>query len=327
MCHLKRLALRIVYTVAYFSGILNLLIYFSKRPIVITYHNVIEDRLYDKTVHLTLTHKASVFDRQISIIKKTFSIANSLEPGKVLITFDDGYRNNLSIALPIMQKHGVKGTFFIPASYFDNAGILWIDRILMWLAHAPPGEFEVLGQCISTRTRTNRDDALESLLQSLVKNYENKDMLLDALEKAYGFASLEIDGELQAQRFEVLNDEEILVLNDAGCRTACHSYKHDILSLLTESQLNADFQQCHEHRARYNSDWYGYPFGRPEEVDARVVEKCREFGFSKAFLNRDTKSDDPFQFPRINMPETSDKILIYAKLSGFERLLKSVFGR
>ena len=303
------------------------MIYFVRRPIVVTYHNVLEDRLYDKTVHLSLTHKASVFDQQISIIKTKFSISNDLEPGKVLITFDDGYRNNFTVVLPIMQKHGVKGTFFIPAGYFDNIGMLWIDRILMWLAHVPAGEFMVLGRRISTYSESDRKLGLDTLWQLLIDDYANKDKLLDALDNAYRFASLEIDGELQVQRYEVLDDEDISALSDAGCRTACHSYKHDILSQLDDSQLESDFQRCLEHRERYNSDWYGYPFGRPEEVDARVVDKCRDSGFSKAFINTNTNSDDRFQLPRINMPETDDKILIYAKLSGFEAVLKSMVGR
>lgn len=324
---MKRLILRLVYVVAYYSGIFNLLIYFGKRPIIITYHNVIEDHLYDGVVHLSLTHKASVFDRQLAIIKKKFPITDDLTPGEVLITFDDGYRNNFSVVLPIMQRHAVTATFFIPAGYFDNIEVLWCDRFLMWLAHVPAGKFEVVGQRISTHSVADRKIAQDALWQWLLKNYASKDTLLDAMEQAYSFTRLELNPDFRDQRYKALSDVEISALSGAGCRTACHSYKHDILSKLTDIQLEDDFQRCIEHRGRYNSDWYSYPFGRPQEVDIRVVDKCRESGYSMAFINTDASSDHKFGLSRINMPDTDDKILIYAKLSGFEALLKSMVGR
>lgn len=321
---MKALALRFLYTTAYYLGIFHLLVYFSRRPIVVTYHNIIEDELFDKNVHLTLTHRASVFDRQISIIQKLFSIVSDLEPGKVLITFDDGYRNNRSVVVPIMQRYGITGTFFIPASYFDDGGTLWIDRMLMWLAHVPSGKYEVLGLSISTQSEADRKLALDALWRFLVEDYTNKDKVLDALERAHSFDSLEIDEDFRAQRYTVLTGEDVSALNDAGCRTACHSYGHDILSQLTDEQLDEDFQRCLAHKGRYNSDWYGYPFGRPAEVSSRVVEKCKKSGFSMAFVNTSTSSDCRFRIPRINMPETGDEVAIYAKLSGFEAMLKTI---
>jgi peptidoglycan/xylan/chitin deacetylase (PgdA/CDA1 family) len=43
-----------------------------------------------------------------------------LPPGAVLITFDDGYRDNLKNALPILRRHGYPAVVFVPIGFLDD---------------------------------------------------------------------------------------------------------------------------------------------------------------------------------------------------------------
>jgi peptidoglycan/xylan/chitin deacetylase (PgdA/CDA1 family) len=43
-----------------------------------------------------------------------------LPPGAVLITFDDGYRDNLENALPILREHGYPAVLFVPIGFLDD---------------------------------------------------------------------------------------------------------------------------------------------------------------------------------------------------------------
>ncbi len=43
----------------------------------------------------------------------------------VCFTFDDGYRDNLEYALPILKRHGVPFTLYVPTSFPDHVGELW----------------------------------------------------------------------------------------------------------------------------------------------------------------------------------------------------------
>lgn len=65
-------------------------------------------------------------------LKELFQASGHPEalPAKpVVITFDDGYEDNYSIALPILQKYGMKGTVFVVAANVGTPGYLTWQQI------------------------------------------------------------------------------------------------------------------------------------------------------------------------------------------------------
>ncbi|MBP1763545.1 MAG: polysaccharide deacetylase [Firmicutes bacterium] len=85
---------------------------------------------------------AEEFDRQMDYFAKKGYTAVSLQeladgfagkivlpPKPVVITFDDGYNDNYLIALPIMEKHGMKGTVFVVAGQVGQGQYLSWDQI------------------------------------------------------------------------------------------------------------------------------------------------------------------------------------------------------
>jgi peptidoglycan/xylan/chitin deacetylase (PgdA/CDA1 family) len=48
-------------------------------------------------------------------------------PFPVAISFDDGYENNFSLALPILEKYKIPATFFITTGHFAHGNLFWWD--------------------------------------------------------------------------------------------------------------------------------------------------------------------------------------------------------
>src|SRR5204862_6462518 len=44
----------------------------------------------------------------------------ALPPRAILVTFDDGYRDNLENAVPILRRHGYPAVIFVPIGYLDT---------------------------------------------------------------------------------------------------------------------------------------------------------------------------------------------------------------
>ncbi|HWR38779.1 MAG TPA: polysaccharide deacetylase family protein [Patescibacteria group bacterium] len=56
-------------------------------------------------------------------------------PAKPLvITFDDGYEDNLTTALPILQRYGMKATVFVVAGDVGNPGYMNWEQLRQWQA-------------------------------------------------------------------------------------------------------------------------------------------------------------------------------------------------
>jgi len=99
----------------------------------------------DRTLRVLMYHKVNdlwpnpttvptaVFDEQMSLLGQLGYAAVSLDavlqhylrraplpPKAVLLTFDDGYRDNLENALPILQRHGYPAVLFVPIGFLDD---------------------------------------------------------------------------------------------------------------------------------------------------------------------------------------------------------------
>ncbi len=77
-------------------------------------------------------------DAQLGYIRQHFQVisldaafAGDYDPKRlvVAVTFDDGYRNNLVHALPMLQKHGIPATIFVTAPRPAGQDILWPDLL------------------------------------------------------------------------------------------------------------------------------------------------------------------------------------------------------
>src|SRR5262245_28067679 len=108
---------------------------------VFTYHRVGPGPSVDAVDANVVTVSAETFDSQLDLIKKNFDVVTveqvaaavhdgpPLPPSPLLITFDDGYRDNHDVALPILLKHGLRATFFIATQFVDERRLFWWDRI------------------------------------------------------------------------------------------------------------------------------------------------------------------------------------------------------
>lgn len=89
--------------------------------ITLAYHRVADLQYDPHQLAVTPDH----FEEQMELLEE--------KEYDVKVTFDDGYEDNYTNALPILEKHGVNATFFITTSKIDSPTEFWwddLDRIL-----------------------------------------------------------------------------------------------------------------------------------------------------------------------------------------------------
>ena len=74
----------------------------------------------------------------------------SLPPRPIILTFDDGYRDAYDIALPLLQKHRMTGTFFIISDFISSGNPAYLTWDMV-------KEMSNAGMSIESHTRSHPD--------------------------------------------------------------------------------------------------------------------------------------------------------------------------
>ena len=103
-------------------------------------HRVVAHKSESAAVNLTVT--AAFLDQSLTYLQaqgvEFISLSNlcdrlsdqrTSKRHAIALTFDDGYRDNLTIALPILRKHGIPATIFVPSGAPDRAMDTWFLRL------------------------------------------------------------------------------------------------------------------------------------------------------------------------------------------------------
>ena len=119
--HIIYLGLSLIYRYLGFQWLTSL--FGAKRSLTVLMYHKVNDHAYNP-----ISVSVRSFENQICYLKDNFKILspeevldcvqkNQFPPNAVLITFDDGYQDNLTNAYPILKKHNLRALLFIPTDF------------------------------------------------------------------------------------------------------------------------------------------------------------------------------------------------------------------
>ncbi|WP_158541608.1 polysaccharide deacetylase family protein [Pelagibacterium lacus] len=205
----------------------------------------------------------------------------------VVLTFDDGYRDNLEYALPVLEKHGAPFTLYIPTALVDGVGLVWWqalediiaahDLVTVDLPEGPHyGDAATLAQKNATfafayeRYRKMPEPEREASIRALAERY--------GFDLAAHCRSLIMDWS-ELKRFA---DHPL-------CTIGAHTVHHFELSKLPPAEMRAEI----EHSRSVLAAQFGqtprhlsYPIGGVAAAGPREFEAARELGFASAVTTR-----------------------------------------
>jgi peptidoglycan/xylan/chitin deacetylase (PgdA/CDA1 family) len=203
------------------------------------------------------------------------------EPGhRVAFTFDDGYADNVTRALPLLRRHGARATFYLTAGLMETRRAPWWDELEHVLLRGRKDSARVvLGgreRAIERGTPAGRRAALATLLPVLrVPPAVQRDRL-DTLASALGVMS--------APECELADWVTARALVEAGMEVGAHTLTHPFLSLLPAADQRsemADSAALVRARLGVAVDGIAYPNG---DHDAVTVREARAAGFGYAVV-------------------------------------------
>jgi hypothetical protein len=98
---------------------------------------------------------AAVFEQHISFLKENFEIIHPNKVGqrrqasekiRVMLTFDDGFRNHAEVATPVLVKHRIPALFFISSRHRLPGKYLWFNYLRGLSRYFPSHGFNFRGE-------------------------------------------------------------------------------------------------------------------------------------------------------------------------------------
>lgn len=298
---------------------------------VLTYHRVDEPgRDPDLDPHL-ISATPREFERQVSMLSEacrvvgTDDVLRALDGGAplparaVLVTFDDGYEDFETYAWPILRRHGVPATLFVPTDYpAPGAPEFWWDRLHRAIRRAEPqASVDLPGRRIplsNPRLRTAAFREVSAHLQALPPAEAASE--IDRIGRA--LACLPAPG-------RVLGWDALRRLASQGLAVAPHGRTHALMSRMSPDEAAGEAVSSLRDLEREigpTLPCFAYPAGAWCEG---LPSRLERDGFRAAFTTRRgvnvISSCDPLLLRRINVGRTTSPALLRAQLLPWVRLL------
>lgn len=284
-----------------------------------------------------------LFREQIHYFKDNFNVVtmeqvidategkSELPEDAVLLTFDDGYVDNYTYALPILEEAGVQGSFFIPGKTFSTHQLLDVNKIHYILASADVQKLVVdvkermdfyrgteydyapTNELFSEYAVANRFDCKETIfvkrmLQTVLPEQLRNRISSDLFEKYVGVSEEKLAYELY------MTEEQIRAMKRHGMFIGLHGYDHYWLGNLPGKQMQEDISKALEVMDEFidRKHWVmNYPYGNYNQGVLEYIRKegaC--LGLTTEVRMADLSKDMPLELPRFDcndFPPKSEK--------------------
>lgn len=253
-----------------------------------------------------------------------------IRPYTVAITFDDGYVNNKSVALPILAKHNIIPTFYVPTAFINSRKPFWFDRFDYAVQQIKdPYRIELDGEVFEflPGNRANQDTEY-SRLRRHAKEAFDTDRDFNEFFDAHCSRIEEIAGsslsKIQSTDVwsAIVSEKDIQELSESrGATIGSHTVDHIRLDKVSARECAYQLEKSKsdlEEISKQPCDQFCYPNGN---VNAAVAESVKSSGYRSAVTSVagfNPVGSDRYQLKRIHLPRHSNATKLAAQLCGFE---------
>lgn len=304
--------------------------------LALTYHRVIPRDCYADGKRPADCIFADEFDKQMAFVARHFNVVAGHElraivegtaaipPYSVVITFDDGYENNVSVALPILQRYGLTAVFFVTTNHIGSKDqFLWFVRLDQLLSIAGPTVLLQRLRELDPPAAAVPDTAIRRYFKGLSSSRQSE--LLERLEREIGRAEASVADQVA---HGMMNWDQVRLLVSAGMTVGSHTANHQILAAVSPAEATAELSSSRKRIEQETAQgcWcFAYPNGERRDFRPSDEVAARDAGYACAFTQVEgmiSNRSPRYALPRIPIPGTGDLKLFEAYVSGFRHLVK-----
>lgn len=276
----------------------------SHRGIILMYHRIAQAKEDNWLLNVSPAH----FEEQMVVLKKygipmalqDIITKNPVGEGKkgIVVTFDDGYADNLYNAKPVLERHDIPATFFIVSGIIDSGQEYWwdeLEKIIFEDDLILPEHFRIGNRNYTwPRETTSKNQLLYGIGSALrpLHNYARREFM-DVLRL--------LNGKVKPQ-YLPLTYEELLQMASCGLfEIGAHTVSHPTLATLDQQQQEHEIAESKEQLEEMINrpvNSFAYPYGSYCDLSISLLQKL-EFECACTVTTEPVHSScDPYQLPR-----------------------------
>jgi peptidoglycan/xylan/chitin deacetylase (PgdA/CDA1 family) len=204
---------------------------------------------------------------------------------QVVVTFDDGYRDNHDVAFPILKRKGVPAAFFVATDYIGADAPLWdLSLISMVLCNRIDGID--LGDSVFRKraAESRRSFAFRVLARIKSVEPEKRSSIMGAM-RARIVPAIPLRA-FPADR--CLTWDEARAMLAAGMEFGSHGMSHTSLAKAEADSARreiGDSKLIIERNLHRPCEHFAFPFGSRRDYNNELIRYVREAGYKTCLLN------------------------------------------
>lgn len=247
---------------------------------------------------------------------------------QIALSFDDGYKDNRTDLLPLLQRLGVSATIYLESAPLERRTLNWTHKFFYCL------DGMGLERFIEQYLARSQDPTAQAELREQRSSYHLKRVLkyrAERLERTRIVDELfrECGGDERGLCERLYMDwEDVRALDQAGIELGAHTMHHEILSRLdagAAQQEIAGSKATLEAKLQHPVHSFAYPFGRRWDYHQAAQEAARQAGFHSATTTHAgvcRAHSSRTELPRVMIDEDAQLHLIAAEACGGFELLR-----
>lgn len=273
----------------------------------------------------TISISSKNFESLIKFVKNHYHIISlqeylqcvrnqvKLAPNSLIFSFDDGYKEILVNALPLLKKYKIPAILFVPTSVIDEGGFFWWDVFYLLTNNA-----QNLPLTIDDSLDSSLKHYLQWMNQLLISSNRNKLEAINDVIEILQNAPEEIRVKIIDYIFEisqnsqfmrnlipsVLNWEDIKILFAEGMAIGSHTQSHRFLSTMSEEKVIEELTASKhklESLLKHKVYCFSYPGGKYTNRTADLVKSA---GYACACTTNpglNSRDDNLYELKRVNI--------------------------
>lgn len=238
----------------------------------------------------------------------------------VVLTFDDGFRDNLLHGLPVLKKHGVPATVFVVTGCAASGQLPWPQRLGCLFQQTPRSMLAVrLGgngtppEEFPLGTAAERRRAYVRVKEFLTRQpREVRESWIARLGRELG---------VEPPRDRMLSWDDLQELRAAGWEIGAHTFSHPWLARIPVAEAREELERCREDLRRQlgiERPAFCFPAG---SYSAELQALVKQLGFRSAFQPNPPhrvntlENSHPFALGRLGLPN-APAVCLEAELDG-----------